>query len=339
VSPAAKRRAVDMLNETLKLSERLACRAVGLARSTYRVPPLAKTPEDPDAALRAWLRCYAAKHPRHGLRRAWATLRYDEGREVNNKKIHRLWREEGLQVRVRSLRKRAGVSSILPVEADAPNVLWAIAFQFDSTTDGKAITIASMIDEHTRESLLDLAERSITGEDLVEELRKVFAAAGGPPKALRMDNRLELFPKRCNNSASAGTEGSISRQARRGTADTSKRSTTDSEGSASTATLGTPFSRFAWSSGTSNMTTITATGIRLWATEHRPSTLRRADTSTPQWPARSTESGSKQPDSNFGWTQYRGLATLNPGPNGSLLDRRVQPLECAPCFGDSVFGD
>jgi hypothetical protein len=106
-------------------------------------------------------------------------LRYDERREVNKKKIHRLWREEGLQVKVTSPRKRAGVSSIPPIEADAPNVVWAIDFQFDSTVDGKAVKIASMIDEHTRCSLLNIVERSITAELLVEELKKVFAAADG----------------------------------------------------------------------------------------------------------------------------------------------------------------
>jgi transposase InsO family protein len=98
-------------------------------------------------------------------RRAWAALRYDERREVNKKKIHRLWREEGLQVRVRSARKRAGVSSMPPVQADAPKVVWAIGFQFDSTTDGKAIKIASMIDEHTRCSLMHIVERPITAVD------------------------------------------------------------------------------------------------------------------------------------------------------------------------------
>jgi hypothetical protein len=70
--------------------------------------------------------------------------------------------EEGLQVRTHSPRERAGVSSIPPIAADAPNVVWAIDFQFDSTVDGKAIKIASMIDEHTRCSLLHLVERSIT---------------------------------------------------------------------------------------------------------------------------------------------------------------------------------
>ncbi len=174
------------------MSERLACKAVGLTRSTYRRLPAAQTPADPDAEMRALLRAYATKHPCHGFRRAWAALRYDERREVNKKKIHRLWREEGLQVRVRSPRKRAGVSSAPPVEADAPNVVWAIDFQFDSTTDVKAIKIASMVDEHTRESLLNIVERSITAERLVAELEAVFAAPGGPPKVLRMDNGPEM---------------------------------------------------------------------------------------------------------------------------------------------------
>jgi putative transposase len=177
-----------MLKDTLTMSERLACKAVGLTRSTYRRLPIRQTPADPDAEMRAWLRAYATKHPCHGFRRAWAALRYDERREVNKKKIHRLWREEGLQVRVHSPRKRAGVSSIPPVQADAPNVVWAIDFQFDSTIDGKAIKIASMIDEHTRRSLLHVVERSITAERLVIELEDAFAAAGGPPKVLRMDN-------------------------------------------------------------------------------------------------------------------------------------------------------
>jgi hypothetical protein len=96
---------------------------------------MATTLADPDADLRAWLRAYATKHPCHGFRRAWATLRYDERRAVNKKKIHRLWREEGLQVKVVSPRKRAGVSSAPPIVADAPKVVWAIDFQFDSTID------------------------------------------------------------------------------------------------------------------------------------------------------------------------------------------------------------
>src|SRR3979409_13374 len=82
--------------------------------------------------------------------------------------------------------------SVRGARLKSPDLVWAIDFQFDSTTDGKAIKIASMVDEHTRESLLHLVERSITAERLVAELEKVFTARGGPPKVLRMDNGPEL---------------------------------------------------------------------------------------------------------------------------------------------------
>lgn len=147
-----------MLGEVPGTSERLARKAVGLARSTYRRTPLAQTAADPDAALGTWLRGYSAKHPCHGIRRAWAALRHDEPREVNKNKDHRLWKQEGPQRRVHSARKRVGACT---VEADAPKVVWALDFQFDSTIDGKAVKIASMLDEDTRESLLNIVERSI----------------------------------------------------------------------------------------------------------------------------------------------------------------------------------
>ena len=77
--------------------------------------------------------------------------------------------------------------------ADAPKVVWALDFQFDSTIDGKAVKIASMPDEHTRESLLNIVERSITAERLIEDLERSFAAAGGPPMVLRMDDGPEMI--------------------------------------------------------------------------------------------------------------------------------------------------
>jgi hypothetical protein len=153
----------------MKLSKRLACRAVGLPRSTYARIPIALTPADPDADLRATLRIYAREHPVHGFRRAWAHLKHDQGVLVNKKKVHRLWKEEGLQVRIYHPRKRAGVSTMPQIEADAPKVVWALDFQFDSTVDGKAIKICSMLDGHTRLSLMNIVERSITAERLTVE--------------------------------------------------------------------------------------------------------------------------------------------------------------------------
>ncbi|MBF6220985.1 hypothetical protein IU479_23065 [Nocardia abscessus] len=64
------------------------------------------------------------------------------------------------------------------VEIDAPKVLWACDSQFGSTTDARAVKIASMSDEHTRESLLNIVERSITAEKLVAGLDRMFTARG-----------------------------------------------------------------------------------------------------------------------------------------------------------------
>jgi transposase InsO family protein len=94
---------------------------------------------------------------------------------------------------VRHPRKRAGASSVPQVTADAAKVVWALDFQFDSTIDGKAVKIASMVDEHTRESLLNIVERSITAERLIVELDRVFTERGGPPRVLRLDNGPEMI--------------------------------------------------------------------------------------------------------------------------------------------------
>lgn len=102
-------------------------------------------------------------------------------------------KEEGLQVRIHHSRTRAGVSSSPQIEADAPKVVWAMAFQFDSTIDRKVITIASMIDEHTQLSVLNVVERSITAQRLTEELDKAFALWGGSPLVLRMGNGPEFI--------------------------------------------------------------------------------------------------------------------------------------------------
>ena len=53
-------------------------------------------------------------------------------------------------------------------------------FQFDMTTDGRSIKLVTIIDEHTRETLGGLVERSITGEHLVGELNRVAAERGVP---------------------------------------------------------------------------------------------------------------------------------------------------------------
>lgn len=175
-------------------SERFACRVLGQSRSTQRRIPRSQRSDDPDRWLREWLCTWAAQseNRRKGYRRAWADLRH-EGHEINRKRVQRIWRCEKLQVSTRRGRKRTGASTTPTiVKASAPNHIWAFDFQFDSTVDGRRFKIASIIDEHTRESLLHVVDWSITGERLVAEIRQVIQQRGVTPKVLRCDNGPEL---------------------------------------------------------------------------------------------------------------------------------------------------
>ena len=92
----------------------------------------------------------------------------------------------------RRRRKRLGCSTVpdTPV-ADAPNRVWAVDFQFDATTDGRPVKIVSIVDEHTRECLGGLVDRSITADRLADELDRI-ALGRGYPAVLRSDNGPEL---------------------------------------------------------------------------------------------------------------------------------------------------
>jgi putative transposase len=55
---------------------------------------------------------------------------------VNNKRIHRLWRDEGLRVPHKSQAPLPGVGIAIGVFSPIrPNVVWALDFQFDQTTE------------------------------------------------------------------------------------------------------------------------------------------------------------------------------------------------------------
>ncbi|WP_193520133.1 IS3-like element ISAar43 family transposase [Kocuria marina] len=191
LGPGRRRAAVDHLKRKLRVSERMACRLAGLSRSAYRRPLQGETTADPDLALRDWLRAYAKKHPRWGYRRAYHDAR-GEGWVVNHKKIQRLWREEGLRVPQRRRRKRVGSSTVDAPAAVAPNLVWAVDFQFDADEQGRPIKICSIVDEHTRECIGGLVERSITTDRLTAHLEDLVAVRGAPA-VLRSDNGPEFI--------------------------------------------------------------------------------------------------------------------------------------------------
>jgi transposase InsO family protein len=77
-----------------RVSERRACRVVGQPRSVQRRKPVEDRTEK---RLVGEMRLHARRHPRFGYRRVAALLR-GNGWAVNDKRVHRLWRREGLKV-------------------------------------------------------------------------------------------------------------------------------------------------------------------------------------------------------------------------------------------------
>ena len=102
VTPAARREAVAHLTQAHQVSQRRACAAMGVDRSTVRYR--GRRPDD--ALTRHRLRQLAASRRRFGYRRLHFLLGKD-GYVMNHKRFRRLYKEEGLQVRKRAGRKRA----------------------------------------------------------------------------------------------------------------------------------------------------------------------------------------------------------------------------------------
>jgi putative transposase len=134
-----------------------------------------------DAEITEILRTFALANPRQGYRKARRAV-LEAGYRVNLKKIHRLWREAGLKVPLHKPKnKRAGHS--LPMGAHqptGPNITWAMDFQFDATTDGKALKLLNIIDEYSREYLDTLVDRSIDAEGVISALDGIVPKRGTP---------------------------------------------------------------------------------------------------------------------------------------------------------------
>src|SRR5580693_6294996 len=109
------------------MSERHACRLLGLGRSTHRYR--ARKAER-DAALRVRLKELAAQRMRFGYRRLTAML-VRSGMQVNHKRVYRLYREEGLAMRVRQRRRIRWKGAAARPTAIRPNQRWSIDFVSD----------------------------------------------------------------------------------------------------------------------------------------------------------------------------------------------------------------
>jgi putative transposase len=187
MKPAWKRQMVDHARATWRVSIRRACRALPVDRSTYHY----RSRRAGQAQLTERIKEIAATRVRYGYRRIQVLLRR-EGWRVNPKRVYRLYREMGLQLRNKTPKRR--VKAKLRDDrqpAVRANETWAMDFVHDQLATGRKIRVLTVVDTFSRYSPATDPRFSYRGEDIVQVLEKVCAELGYPA-TIRVDQGTEF---------------------------------------------------------------------------------------------------------------------------------------------------
>jgi putative transposase len=180
------RRDVALVMAEHQLSERHACRLLEVDRSTYRY----ESRPDRSAALREALVALARQKPRYGYRRLWVELTKRHGWEASIKRVHRLYREEGLMVRRLKRKRLRGIAPLNPL-LTRPNQEWALDFVSDALASGRGLRTLTMVDSFTRECPAIEVNTGISSRQVTRVLERVIEERG-TPQCIRSDNGPEF---------------------------------------------------------------------------------------------------------------------------------------------------
>ena len=123
---------MQFIQVVFQVGERRAGHVIPLHRSTHRYRSVAQD----QTPLRIRLRDLAAARVRYGYRRL-PVLLGREGWQVNHKRVYRLYRLEGLSLRLKPRRKRPSHLRVVAPTAQVPNEPWSLDFITDSLSDGR----------------------------------------------------------------------------------------------------------------------------------------------------------------------------------------------------------
>jgi putative transposase len=170
------------------LSERRACRLLGVSRTAVRYQPRPRG----DEALRSRLCQLAERYSRYGYLLLHGMLK-NEGLVQNKKRTYRIYTELGLQVRTKRRKKliRPRIPLDLPSRAGER---WSLDFVHDQLSCGRRFRILNIVDDFSRECVGQLVDFSISGQRLARYLDQL-AAQLRLPKAIVCDNGTELTSK------------------------------------------------------------------------------------------------------------------------------------------------
>jgi len=124
-------------------------------------------------------------------------LRTQAGWDVNDKRVERIWRREGLKVpHKQPKRGRLWLAdgSCIRLRAEHPNHVWSYDFVEDRTHDGRKYRMLNVVDEFTRECIKIRMARKLKGIDVIDVLSDLFILRGVPGH-IRSDNGPEFVAK------------------------------------------------------------------------------------------------------------------------------------------------
>lgn len=176
---------------TYGISIRRACRLFLLFQSTF----FYRTEPRDDRYVRMRIKEIAASRPRFGCPRIYVLLRR-EGILINHKKVRRIYREEGLSIRLKKAKRRRTVTE-LRVPPPTPknlNEVWTMDFVHDQLANGRKIRTLTLVDKLSRECLQIAVDWRLTSSEVVEAL-EIVRLSRGVPAVISVDNGSEFTSK------------------------------------------------------------------------------------------------------------------------------------------------
>jgi putative transposase len=182
---------VKKIIDEYRLSIKRASAICLLARSLFYY----QTHGRDDLALRQRIKEIASVRVRYGVARIHVLLRR-EGFSDNFKRVRRIYREEGLNLRLRRPRRnKAAVRRMESPQLTAPNQCWSMDFVSDALFDGRKFRALTIVDNFSRECLEIEVGGSLKAEDVVQVMQRMKLIRGVVPKRIKVDNGSEFISK------------------------------------------------------------------------------------------------------------------------------------------------
>lgn len=174
--------------ERFRLSERRACKLLGIGRSSYAY----QRRRDGNVELRAALEELARRKPQWGYRMLAEVLN-KQGHGASAMRVYRLYRAAGLKLR--RLKKKRLVRTSAARDVVRRNQEWAVDFVHDTLATGRGIRVLAVVDTFTRECLCLETDNSMSGARVARALERVIDQRGRP-ESIRCDNGPEFTSRR-----------------------------------------------------------------------------------------------------------------------------------------------